>query len=123
MAEHVCSCGSGPRLIFACSGAADVGLLADQTARKLTREGSGKMFCLAGLGGKVSGIIETTKSASAVLAIDGCPLECARKTLAEAGFSEYQHLQLANLGFEKGKTPLTDERLEQAADAARGLLQ
>ena len=48
-----CTCSAGPKLIFSCSGAADVGELADQTARKLTRNGDGKMFCLAGIGGRV----------------------------------------------------------------------
>jgi hypothetical protein len=32
--ENVCS--GGPKLIFACSGAADVGEIADKAARKLT---------------------------------------------------------------------------------------
>ncbi|MFZ5830584.1 MAG: putative zinc-binding protein, partial [Planctomycetota bacterium] len=59
-----CACGSAPKLIFACSGAADVGQIADLAARRLTAEGVGKMFCLAGIGGRVSGIMETTKTAS-----------------------------------------------------------
>ncbi|MFH1550779.1 MAG: hypothetical protein ABIH04_09485 [Planctomycetota bacterium] len=32
-------CSGAPRLIFACSGAADVGTIADQAARKLARKG------------------------------------------------------------------------------------
>ena len=44
-----CDCSSGTKLIFACSGAADVGAVADQAARKLTKQGVGKMFCAAGL--------------------------------------------------------------------------
>jgi uncharacterized metal-binding protein len=87
-----CACGSAPRLIFACSGAADVGHIADQAARKLSAEGAGKMYCLAGVGGRVSGIMATTEAAAAILAIDGCPLDCARRTLEEAGFREFEHL-------------------------------
>jgi uncharacterized metal-binding protein len=82
-------------------------------ARKLTADGAGKMFCLAGVGGRVSGIMETTKAASATLAIDGCPLDCARKTLEEAGFSQFEHLRLSDLGMEKGKSPFTDERVDK----------
>ena len=59
-----CACRTGPKLIFACSGAADVGAVADQAARKLNRDGAGRMFCLAGIGGRVSGIMETTASAA-----------------------------------------------------------
>ena len=84
-------CSGGPKLIFACSGAADVGQISDLAARKLTAEGAGKMFCLAGIGGRVSGIMETTRSASAILAIDGCPLDCVKKTLENGRFQQFEH--------------------------------
>src|SRR4030042_3189527 len=90
-------CSGGPTLIFACSGAADVGEIADRAARKLTKEGVGKMFCLAGIGGRVSGIMKTTEAASKILAIDGCTLNCAGRCLEEAGFTEFEHLELADL--------------------------
>jgi len=99
-----CACSAAPTLIFACSGAADVGEVADQAARQMTREGQGKMFCLAGIGGRVSGIVKTTEAAARVLAIDGCPLNCARKTLEEAGFSGFAHLNLGDMGLRKGET-------------------
>lgn len=99
-----CSTSKGPRLIFSCSGAADVGELADRAGRVLNRSGQGKMFCLAGIGGRVSGILKTTESAVSILAIDGCPLDCAKKSLEEAGFKKVNHLRLSDLGFEKGKT-------------------
>ena len=60
-----------------------------RAARKLSAEGAGKMFCLAGVGGRVSGIVASTEAAAAILAIDGCPLDCTRKTLEEAGFTNF----------------------------------
>ncbi len=48
-----CSCQGGPKLIFPCSGAADLGAIVDQAGRMLMREGDGKMFCLSGIGGRV----------------------------------------------------------------------
>ena len=114
-----CACDAAPKLIFACSGAADVGQASDLAARKLTAEGAGKMFCLAGIGGRVSGIMETTKAAAAILAIDGCPLDCARKTLEEAGFAEFGHLRLSDLGMEKGKTRVTEELVDKVASRGR----
>jgi len=119
--KSVCACGAAPKLIFACSGAADVGAIADQAARKMTRDGAGKMFCLAGIGGRVPGIMATTAAAAKVLAIDGCPLNCVKNTLEQAGFSHFEHLQLADLGMEKGKTPVAAEMIEKtaAAGAAR----
>ena len=116
--NSACACDAAPKLIFACSGAADVGHISDLVARKLAAEGVGKMFCLAGIGGRVSGIIATTEAASAILAIDGCPLDCARKTLEEAGFTQFEHVRLSDLGMEKGKTPATPEHVDKAA--ARG---
>ena len=104
-----CACNSAPSLIFACSGAADVGLLADQAARRLTEEGYGKMFCLAGVGGRVSGIIKSTEAADKIFAIDGCPLNCTKQCLEQAGFTTFNHLQLADIGFKKGKSPLSEE--------------
>jgi len=112
-----CCCSAAPKLVFACSGGADVGALADQAARKLTTDGVAKMFCLAGIGGRVSGIMKTTEAAAKVVAIDGCPLNCARKTLEQAGFTEFTHVQLADLGFAKGESPVTHDRVMSVAMA------
>jgi uncharacterized metal-binding protein len=115
-------CSGGPKLIFACSGAADVGAIADQAARKLTRDGAGKMFCLAGIGGRIDGIMKTTQAASSILAIDGCPLNCVKACLEKAGFTQFKHLQLADLGLEKGKSPATEDNINKVCSAAMPLL-
>lgn len=115
-------CTPASKLIFACSGAADVGKIADLAARKLTQDGVGKMFCLAGVGGRVKGIMETTKGAQAILAIDGCPLHCARNTLEQAGFKKFEHVCLSDLGMEKGKTPATDQAVNKVAALGKARL-
>ena len=117
-----CTCSAAPKLIFPCSGGSDVGAVSDQTARKLTREGAGKMYCLAGIGGRVAGIVATTKAAGAILAIDGCEQDCARKTLELAGFTQIAHLRLSDLGMAKGQTPPNDANIEKAAASGRELL-
>jgi uncharacterized metal-binding protein len=114
-----CTCSAAPKLIFACSGAADVGQMADLAARQLTAEGAGTMYCLAGVGGRVSGIMATTQAAQTILAIDGCHLDCAKKTLEEAGFHQFQHVRIADLGMEKGKSPATVENIDKVAAAGR----
>lgn len=121
--QNECLCSGGPKLIFACSGAADVGAVADLAARKLTRDGVGKMFCLAGIGGRIDGIMKTTESACKILAIDGCPLNCVKANLEKAGFTRFAHLQLAALGMEKGKSPATKETVQKAAAAGTAMLQ
>jgi len=117
-----CSCQSAPKLIFPCSGAADVGGLADRVARQMTLDQTGKMYCLAGISGRVGTITETTRAAAKVLAIDGCPQECARKTLEQAGIVGFQHLKLASLGLHKGSSPATDERIRLVAAKGAELL-
>jgi len=115
-------CAGGDTLIFACSGAADVGQISDRAARKLTQDGKGKMFCLAGIGGHVPPILDKTKAASRVLAIDGCSLDCTRKTLEHAGIHEVTHVRVTDLGMEKGKTPATEPNVETVARAGISLL-
>ena len=117
--QRSCACSGAPKLIFPCSGAADVGAIADQAARQLTREGVGKMFCLAGIGGRVSGIMKTTESAEKILAIDGCPLNCAKNCLEQAGFTEFEHLNLTGLGLVKGQSAVSEEIIQKTVDAGK----
>jgi uncharacterized metal-binding protein len=119
--QPVC-CGGAAQIIFACSGSADVGKIADLAARKLTDEGAGKMSCLAGVGGRVKTIMETTRAAHTILAIDGCPLHCARNTLRQAGFKKFEHLCLSDLGMAKAKTPVTDKAIAEVVSQGRAKL-
>lgn len=107
-----CAPCAGETLVFACSGAADVGAIADQAARKLTKDGVGKMFCLAGVGGKVPDILDKTRAATRRIAIDGCEKDCAKLCLQQAGLEPTLHLRLTELGMEKGKTPVSYEAIE-----------
>ena len=117
-----CSCSSAPKFIFPCSGASDVGGLSDQAARQMAKDGTGKMYCLAGIGGRVEGIMANTRAAGRIVVIDGCEQECARKTMDLAGFKDFQHLKLAEMGFRKGETPVTPARIREVADRGAGLL-
>ena len=117
-----CSCTTAPKLVFPCSGASDVGGLSDRAARQMTLDLMGKMYCLAGIGGWVEGIMANTRAAARVLVIDGCKEECARKTMELAGFKNFQHLRLADMGFEKGKTRVTAARIREVAAKGAELL-
>jgi uncharacterized metal-binding protein len=115
-------CGAAAQVIFACSGSADVGKIADMAARKLMEDGVGKMSCLAGVGGRVKGLMETTRAAQTILAIDGCPLHCALNTLEQAGFKKFEHLCLSDLSMEKGKSPVTDDRINKVVQNGKDRL-
>lgn len=121
-AQNSCGCGAASKLIFACSGAADVGAIADRAARQMTKDGIGRMFCSNGIGGRISGILKTTEAACKVLAIDGCPLNCVKNSLEQAGFTKFLHLQLADLGMEKGSSPATDENIGKAAAKGKEMM-
>lgn len=120
--KNACACRAAPQLIFACSGAADVGAVADQAARKLTREGKGKMFCMAGIGGRVSGIMKTTEAAEKILAVDGCALDCVKSSLELAGLSEFERLRVTDLDMTKGNTDVSDANIAKVVEAAAAKL-
>lgn len=122
IAQTDCAKTVASTLIFACSGAADVGAVADRAARRLTREGHGKMFCLAGVGGRVPAIIERTSNADTILAIDGCELDCVKECVEHAGFECTEHIRLSDLGMEKGKTAVSDENVERVVVCAAAKL-
>jgi uncharacterized metal-binding protein len=122
MSEANCCCSGGVKLIFACSGASDVGEISDRTARGLTRDGAGRMYCLTGIGGRIESIVKTAKAADAILAIDGCAQACAKHCLEHAGFKDFTHLQLGDLGMEKGMSPATDDAVHRAMKGAKELV-
>jgi len=111
--KSACACAATVSLLIPCSGAADTGEIADRAARKFAKRGCAGMFCLSGVGANLSGFIASAKGADRLLVVDGCKLECARKTLAEKGITEnIVHLRVTDLGFVKGKSPATAERID-----------
>lgn len=121
MADKNTCCG-GVRLVFPCSGAADVGGIADLIGRKITTEGLGKMYCLAGIGGHVEGILDTTKQAEAIFTIDGCPVACATKTLEHAGFKPIA-IGLKELGFAKGESSANEANINTAFEKVMAAME
>jgi uncharacterized metal-binding protein len=119
MAENNCMCQESGVLIFPCSGGSDVGELSDRVARKMAKCGQAKMFCLAGIGAHIPGMIESAKTANKIIAIDGCQVLCSKKILEHAGFMPIS-FNLKDLGFEKGKTKVDDDNIEKAANKISG---
>lgn len=115
-----CSCTSTPStVLYACSGAADVGEIADRAARLLSREGLGKMSCSVGVGAGIQGLRNTALSAGRVVALDGCATRCVAKALAEAGVTDFVHLELGTEGFPKGASPANEANVERACALTR----
>jgi uncharacterized metal-binding protein len=115
-----CCVSGGNIMILACSGGSNVGQLSNQAAVELTREGFGKMFCLAGIGGKLQGFVQSARDVPAMVAIDGCELGCAKATLEQAGVPLKNHVVLTDLGIKKNKEfYLQREEIEQVKDAVK----
>ncbi len=108
-------CSEGVKLLYSCSGAADVGQIADRVARTLRDRGFARMTCLAGIGADLSGFVESAKSADLNIAIDGCGTMCAKKALERIGVAPVSYV-LTDFGIEKGKTPPTESMVLTMSD-------
>jgi uncharacterized metal-binding protein len=118
-------CGGNKKtvLLYACSGGANVAEIADKVCRELMFAGEGTMFCLAGLGAGIQGMIQTAKDADVNLVIDGCPMDCARKVFDQAGIKNYKYFKVTDLGIEKVKgVRCTQEQVDKVMAKARELL-
>lgn len=123
MSQECCS-SSNNIMILACSGGSNVGQLSNQAAVELTQEGFGKMFCLAGVGAHLSGFVQSAKDVPAMIAIDGCPVGCAKKILEHAEIPQKAYLAITDLGIEKNKDlNLQREEIEKVKGAVKAACQ
>jgi len=90
-------------MILACSGGSNVGQLSNRASIDLTREGFGKMFCLAGIGSSLGGFVQSAKDMDKIIAIDGCKVGCAKAILEKNGIENKNYLVLTDLDIEKNK--------------------
>ncbi|BFR48182.1 putative zinc-binding protein [Nitratidesulfovibrio sp. HK-II] len=119
-----CCGNAGEVMILACSGGSNVGQITNQAAVELTREGHGKMFCLAGIGAQLQGFVKSAQDTSRIVVLDGCPVGCARKIMENAQVSGWEYLVLTDLGIEKVKDrelAIPVGLVEQAKAAVRAL--
>lgn len=78
------------------------------------------MFCLAGIGGHLSGFVQSAKDTPEMVVIDGCSVGCAKAILEHAEVSLKHHLVLTDLGIEKNKDfNLKNEDIEKVKTAVK----
>lgn len=116
-----CNCGSDAEtnLIYACSGAANTGLLADQVMRALNRDNVGSSTCLAAMGADLSGFLQSARNATRNIVLDGCKVACGKKIFEKNGIP-YRHYVMTDFEVEKGKTPITGDLIEAFAERIAG---
>ena len=105
-----CLCGSSDVRVVACSGASNVGQIANQAAIELAKEKVAGFFCLAGVGAHIKGMVKSGKEADLMVSIDGCPVQCAAKTLQHAEIEPAIQVIVTDLGIEKSHDIAIDEK-------------
>jgi uncharacterized metal-binding protein len=94
-------CGEGAKLIvYACSGNANVGQIANRVMLELSKGGYANASCLSGVGAGLSGFIESAKAGHSIV-IDGCPTACGKKIFETHGIEPYKHFVVTELGIKK----------------------
>jgi len=97
---------SHENIIYACfGGLSNTGITAALASLEAVKElGLAKVSigCLAGLSTKVPPVIGKTKVAKKVITIDGCPMQCSRKVVEQAGFDIAKSIVLVrDIGMKK----------------------
>lgn len=90
-------------LVYACSGCSNVAQLTNDLAVVLDREGIAEMSCIAGIGGRIKSLVKIAQSGRPVLALDGCPLNCVRQTLATVNVVPTWHIEVTSFGYKKAR--------------------
>jgi len=106
-----------------CSGASNTGEIADKVTRLLDVNGDVNMNCLTKIAINDTALIDKYKAAPGkAIAIDGCPVHCAKKILEAAGVHGSAHATMTDMGVKKGETPVTALVVDRiAADITKQL--
>ena len=106
-----CLCCSSDVRVVACSGASNVGQIANQAALELAKAKVAGFFCLAGVGAHIKGMVKSGKEADLMVAMDGCPVQCAAKTLQHAEIEPAIQVIVTEFGIEKSHDIALDEKV------------
>ncbi len=98
--KDICCSGPKKRLILACAGGSNVGQISNSLMIELDKRGVGNAYCLAGIGGDLTGFVESAKAADLIV-IDGCPTGCAKNVLERHGITPKSYYIVTQSGIEK----------------------
>lgn len=99
-----CDCEASDAMLLTCSGGSNVGRYTNRIAVELTQEGLGRMFCLAGIGAGIDGMVRSAMDVEKLIVIDGCDIACAKKVLEAQNIREPEYyFVLTEMGVEKNK--------------------
>ena len=93
--------------LFVCfGGMSNVGVLTELAGLQAVRQvepGKAGIFCLGGLPTQSPSVLDKTRAVKRIITVDGCPLNCARKIVEQAGFTPARRINLVeDCGIKKG---------------------
>jgi len=119
MAEE-CICKAEDVILLPCSGGSNCGQIANQAAVNLDIEGVGRIYCLAGIGAHIDGMVESARGAKRIVALDGCQVACAKKTIEHAGLTLTDWICVTQEGINKSHEFIMDfEEIELIAQRTK----
>jgi uncharacterized metal-binding protein len=68
-------------------------------------------------------MLSAARAASRLLVLDGCPMDCARRTLEGVGLSKFHHLRATELMGEERETIPVEPALERLVKEGQALLK
>jgi len=96
-----CLCEASQVVLLPCSGGSNCGQIANEAAVRLTQEGWGHIYCLAGIAAHIGGMVDLARNAERLVVIDGCSVACGLKTVRHAGLEPSDYVDVTRLGIEK----------------------
>jgi uncharacterized metal-binding protein len=101
-----------------------VGQIANEAALRLREAGKGNMYCTAGIGGHVKGIVDGARSAKILVGIDGCSVGCVRNCLEGEGLEPGVYMVISDeLKVKKGYVRPREEEVAEVLNLLRSRLE
>jgi len=81
-------------------------------------------MCTSGIGARAPGIMKSAEASDRIIAVDGCPVNCASKTLELAGFKVDRQIVISELGVKKTRDRNPgDEEVSEVLEKVMEILQ
>ena len=94
------------KLFFPCVCGSNAGILTYEISKKMKDSGLADMESIAKISAEIGNTVNTAKNSDTV-ALDGCKVCCAKKSLELKGIN-VKSIVLTDLGVVKGKTPVNE---------------
>ncbi len=110
--------------ILPCSGACNVGMLSTKAVVELFDQLDNVDFvCALGLPLGIEGIIKNGKSSDGYIALNGCPVRCATKSLESADIPINEEVVITEkFNIKKNKNLKSEEKIDQILNDIKKLI-